>query len=451
MTRSALRIATHAAALALVITAAAPAQITVAPGFQTSILASGIPGARHQVAVEASGAIWVSEESASGFGGGAMHRVVAGVLTPNVLPFIAAPGQMLRNPGDGLVYFVHHWSGALDHNHLTRIEANGTSTVLTDVLWGVGHGLMLDTGGTFYIGTSPSPFGAAAVHQIPNPPGSVTPIAWHAGVADNGHLVWSGANAAFVASALPGPGTVTRIDPAQPDQTAFTYSPLFAGSTVTIRGLVANPFGAGWLASVVEHDPVSNTVTGSIHYFGPGGPYVLATAAPAPPPGDFAINDDGTGGLLIVDGGSVLRLFAAAPPVPPGTLTAPASAMQGTPVIVTIAGRPMSIAPMIFAADLPLGPPTFPLGVLPIAPYGFAHTSLGLQPSFVALEDGIPVFAPAPTPAGFLPPSGARSLAYVVPPVASPITVVLQAYVLDAAAPNGLFWITNPAFVTLTP
>ena len=74
---------------------------------------------------------------------------------------------MLRNPADGLVYFVHHWSGALDHNHLTRIEANGTSTVLTDVLWGVGHGLMLDATGTFYIGTSPSPFGAG--HGSPDP------------------------------------------------------------------------------------------------------------------------------------------------------------------------------------------------------------------------------------------------------------------------------------------
>jgi hypothetical protein len=111
----------------------------------------------------------------------------------------------------------------------------------------------------------------------------------------------------------------------------------------------------------------------------------------------------------------------------------------------------MSIAPMLLAADLPLGPPTFPFGVLPLGPYGFAHTSLGIQPSFVALEDGIPVFAATPTPSGFIPPSGVRSLAYVVPPITSTISVVLQAYILDTAAPNGLFWITNPRFVTLTP
>ena len=279
----------------------------------------------------------------------------------------------------------------------------------------------------------------------------MTPIPWHAGVADNGHLAWSGPNAAFVASALPGPGTVTLIDPAQPNQTAFTYFPLFPGGVVTVRGLMANPFGAGWLASFVEHDPAFNVVTGSVHYFGPGGPYVFATGSPVPPPGDFAINDDGLGGLLIVDGGTIHRISAATPPVLPGTLQAPASAMQGTPIVVTIAGRPMSIAPMLFAADLPLGPPSFPLGVLPLGSYGFAHTSLGIQPSFVVLEDGIPVFAPAPTTAGFIPPSGVRSLAYVVPPIASAITVVLQAYILDQAAPNGLFWITNPAFVTLTP
>ena len=380
-----------------------------------------------------------------------MHRIVSGVLTPNVVPFIAAPGQMLRNPADGLVYFIHHWSGALDHNHLTRIEANGTTSVLIDVLWGVGHGLVLDPSGVFYVGTSVSPFGPATVYRIPNPPGSTTEIPWHPGVADNGHLAWAGQNAALVASALPGPGTVTRIEPGQPDQPVFSYVPQFAGSTVTVRGVVPNPFGAGWLVSVLESDPATGIVHGSVQYFGPGGPWTLAAGAALPPPGDFAINDDGAGGLLLVEGGTVHRISAAAPPIAPGTLIAPASAMQATAIAVTIAGRPLSIAPLILAADLPLGPPAFPLGVLPIPPYGAAHTSLGIQPTFVVLEDGIPIFAPAPTPSGILPPSGVLSLGYVVPAIAVTVTVVLQAYILDPAAPNGLFWITNPALVTLTP
>ena len=57
----------------------------------------------------------------------------------------------------------------------------------------------------------------------------------------------------------------------------------------------------------------------------------------------------------------------------------------------------------------------------------------------------------SPTPAGFLPPSGQRTLGYLVPPIVTPINLVLEAYILDAAAPNGLVWITNPVFITLTP
>ena len=294
-------------------------------------------------------------------------------------------------------------------------------------------------------------FGPPAIYQIPNPPGSAPEIPWHPGVADNGHLVWGDGGSALVASALPGLATVTRVEPGQTPYTVFTYVPQTASSQVTIRGLVKNPFGGGWLASIVDLDVAMGVATGSVQYFGPGGTFVLATASGLPPPGDFAINDDGAGGLLLVSAGTLHRIVAGAPPVAPGTLTAPTTAMQGTPVIVTITGRPLSIAPLLFAADLPLGPPAFPSGALPITPYGFAHTSLGIQPTFLALEDGIPVFAPSPTLAGFLPPSGQRTLGYLVPPIATPLTVVLQAYILDAAAPNGLFWITNPVFLTLTP
>jgi hypothetical protein len=437
----------------LVATSPGTSQIVVAPGFQSSVVAGGIPGARHQVATEASGTIWVSEEGVvPGFGPGALHRIdVTGAVTPNVVPWIASPGQMLRNPADGLVYFVHHWVGALEHNHLVRIDPPGTATTLIDVLWGVGHGLALDGSGVFHMGTGGTGFAAPTIYTIPNPPGSSPEVPWDPGVADNGFLAWAGANGALVASALPGSGTVDLVQPGQGTVPAFTYVPLSPSGQVIVRSLVANPFGPGWLVSVVETDPVTGTIAGSVHFFGPGGPFQIATASALPAPGDFAINDDGAGGLLLVSAGTVHRIVAGGPPVAPGTLLAPASAMQGTPVFVTVAGRPFSAAPFILAADLPLGPPSFPGGVLPIPPWGVAHTSLGIQPTFVVLEDGIPVFAPSATPAGFLPHSGQRTLGFLVPPITTAITVVLEAYILDSAAPNGLFWITNPAFLTLTP
>jgi hypothetical protein len=453
MIRATLRTALLAsAAFALAAPAFAQASISVAPGFQTAVVASGIPGSRHQVAAESGGTIWVGEEGLTpGFGPGAMHRVdVSGVVTPNVIPFLACPGQMQREPVSGLVHFLHHWTGALEHNHLARIEPAGTMSVLIDVLWGIGHGLALDPAGVFHLGTSTTIFGPATIYQIPNPPGSAPEIPWDPGVADNAFLAWGDGNSALVGSALAGSGTVTRVEPGQAQQLAFSYVPLTAQSVVETRGLMRNPFGAGWLASFVEADAATGIVTGSVHYFGPGGVFLLASATGLAGVGDFAINDDGAGGLLLVEAGAVHRITGAPPPFAPGTLQAPTTATQGSPIAVTVSGRPLSIAPFVLAVDLPLGPPLFPLGVLPIPPYGVAHTSLGLLPTFVALEDGIPVFAPFPTPLGFLPPQGQRTLSYVVPTIPAPLTVVLQAYILDPLAPNGLFWITNPVFLALS-
>ena len=76
--------AVAAAFLVFTIVGSASGQVTIAPGFQQSVVATGIPGTQHQVAAEASGVIWVGEEGVTpGFGPGAMHRVdAAGTVLP---------------------------------------------------------------------------------------------------------------------------------------------------------------------------------------------------------------------------------------------------------------------------------------------------------------------------------------------------------------------------------
>jgi hypothetical protein len=117
---------------------------------------------------------------------------------------------------------------------------------------------------------------------------------------------------------------------------------------------------------------------------------------------------------------------------------------------VSVNGRPFSLSPFILAIDLPLGPPQFPSGVYFLPPWGTFATSLGLLPSFTALEDGLGLFTPAPTPLGVLPPGGQRNLSYFVPLGAAGLTIVTEAYIVDAQAPNGVFWISNSVFVTFT-
>lgn len=423
-------------------------QLVVAPGFQASVVATGISGSRHQLAVDAGGTISIGEEvEAGGFGNGQIHQIApSGVVTAGVVLWGGELGQFVRSPADGRVHYVAHWSGALDHNHVVRIEAGGSTTLLADLLWGRSHSLALDGAATLFLGNSASPFGPGGIYVLPPPAGSVPPVLHDPGFGTNRLLAWISGGAFAVAEGL----TVTRVEPGAAPQVLHTYVPVLPGGQVEFRSFLRNPFGPGFLLSVVETAAGAAAATGIVEYVGPGGTFILASDTQLPLPGDFGMNEDGAGGLLLATGASVVRITQGATPWPLGSLSAPASFPQGGVLVATVSGRPFALSPFILAADLPLGPPAFPLGVHPIPPYGTAATSLGLLPSFVALEDGLGLFTPGPTPAGFLLPSGQRNLSYPIPLGAAGITIVAEAYIVDSQAPNGTFWISGPAFVTFT-
>ena len=415
---------------------------------QSSFVATGIPGTQHQIGSDAAGNVYVADELPGGFTGSAIHRVdSAGAVTLNWIPAIgglASAGQMLRNPVDGLCYILSHWQGGLVHNQVNRIEPTGSLTVLHDVLWGIGHGFALDNTGDWFVGTS-SGFQPAVIHRIPAATIGVSPeVPWAPGVAANAWLAAADGGAMLVADL----NAVTRVVPGQPNTVVHVQGSSPATSGFSWRGLVQCPFGPGHIVTAAE--PLVSQpgmALCSATWIGPGGPHGLAWDI-VPTPGDFAVATDGAS-LLILSQGTLRRLTVQQSGLIPGTLVAPSNPTAGGPFSMLITGRAFSISPIVVAADQILGPPMFPGGVLPIPPFGVVHTSLGLLPTFTPLHDGLGVFSSV-DPTAFLDPVGQWvSPTYVLPTSSSGLSLVLQAYIPDALAPNGLFWITNPVFVSV--
>lgn len=425
--------------------ATAVAQLTVVdPNLQTANVTSGLPGIRHQFGVESTGTVYVGEEVLGGWTQTPLHRVDPGgaVTTSYITGWPRSVGQMLRNPADGQVYVVNYWQGALEHNHIVRIEPSGTWTVLHDALWGVGHGMALDAAGDFYLGVSGT-FNPRQIYQVPAASlGTFTQNSWAPGPGTNAWLAGEAGGGMLCADA----DTIWRVRPGLPDVAVYTNPAVPVGTTYEWRGLIANPMGAGHLFSRVTATAAS-TVTAEVVWFGDGPPRTLLSAT-VPAPGDFSINEDESGGFLVCTQGTLIRVSLTNPlPTPPGTLTAPTTWPASSPITVTLTGRPFTLAPFLLAVDLPLGPPQFPQSVLPVPPYGVVHTSLGLQSSFLAVRDGLGVFGPA-DPQARLDAGGVFAEIYGVPSTLAGTTLVLQAYVADPQAPNGLFFTTPPVLTT---
>lgn len=432
---------------ACLIAAALPAQLAILdPNLSASVLVNALPGPRHQIGTDASGTIYVADEVPGGFAfGSTIHALPPGgaFVAAYIGTGVVSVGQMVRDLSGGSCHFINHWQGALEHNQVVRIESTPAITPLHDVLWGEGHGLAQNAAGDWFVGVPSGVFGPAQIWTIPaGQLGQVQETAWAPGAGQNRFLAPENGAAMLCADGT----SVWRVQPGAPNVAVYTHATA-PGTTVEWRGLCPNPFGAGHVASLVESAAGAASVTTLVLWIGPGGPRPLASIA-EPPPGDGGIAGDGSGGLLLSAGGQLFRLAPVAPPLqPPGVLLAPVLQPVAQPMTVTLTGRIFALSPFVFAVDLPLGPPLFPGGVLPIPPLGVAHTSLGLQSSFIPVRDGLGAFGPA-DPVAFIGAGGTFDESYPLPSLLAGLTLVLQGYVLDLQAPNGLLRITPPVFTT---
>ena len=281
-----------------------------ANGYSASSVATGIPGNRHQVGLDAAGFVYVAEEKAGGFTTAAIHRV--GAIGQVVIDFIPAvgPGQPLVSAGqmvtdtDGSCLIINHWEGALEHNIVTRIEVNGTLTGLHDVLWGTGHGFTIDDAGDYFVGSTvglvlPRQIYRIAAGQL----GNQVEQNFADGPGLNAWLAPAGNGSLLCADGA----SLWLVRTGQPDIAIYTHLPP-GGSSFEWRGLIPSPFGPGHIVSLVDTTLGPGPSMGLILAVDPTGTATQIASATTLGAGDLGIADDGNGGLLVMHEGELLRI-----------------------------------------------------------------------------------------------------------------------------------------------
>lgn len=441
----------------LVCVIAAPAQVATDPGFTVAPVASNLSGLGKDMAIDFIGNTYVMGEPGPGSNGIITKIDRFGVVTPN---FFSAgttnlPGQLCTHPLDGQVYFalrlttptgpsgtkvwrIHPTIGPILH-----FTTNVTAT-----------GLAIDNFGNFYLGgyEGQNGLGIYRVNYTVSPGNYQLAVYLGPGAGLNDNLLTLVDGSLLIKDGL----TIYRIaNPASNMLVPFyTHTPPAGGLSV-IHSMVRSPLnvhGKGVLIGV--NDITGNIGVGKAFFreidgTGPAAPAFTET---------FVLN-----GILATFGtrrlaarvteevlwythnasslgapASLIRITQTPSMSAPGSLIVSATSSLLTATIVgSTPGTPLHLG---VALGFTYHPKAYmPYGILEVDPMN-AHV--------IALADGTGIFG-APDGSNIGPNLSYTHLEPIPVEVPSNFPITLQAFILDSAGPNGLFYETNTAFVVV--
>ncbi len=436
--------------------ASAAAQVVVEPpNFQVDLIASGLEETAEDIAVDRFGNVYVLDQAS--LTQGSVTRIAPdGTVTPDHATGFGKMGQLAYDPTDGFVYLVDsNPILPVIFSRVWRIEPGGGATNVfgVDV---TAEGFTIDDAGKLWLGGGGLQGAGLYSAEKPTDGGDAQAQLESTGFGQNAVLQSLATGDILIASS----DEVRRFEPST-GQLAFYYD---AGSPIPnqIRGVTSiarspfNQLGVGAILGQRTFVTLCACGTGEAFFADPLGGLVPAPAV------TFAAEefDQPETGFRVLASGLQQDLYWYAntgPPVGgpfmpiPSRLykitQLPAAGEQGSLVVTpgltsvtwdlygpTAGGDPLLLG-VVFAP--PAAPPYFfaPFGLIDLDPFGAGY---------IRLIDGIGLGVP-PDPAGQTSAGGAFSLTLPIPPGAFGFSFESQGIVLSSDAPNGLYFLSNPA------
>ena len=433
------------------------AQVATDPDFTSSAVAANLSGLGKDMAVDVIGTVYVLGDPGPGTNGVITKIDRHGVVTPSFhqVGMLNLPGQFCTSPLDGQVYFAWRTtvSSGPTGTSVWRLDSNLGPVIhfMTNVNV---TGMAIDNQGNFFLGGFESQNGLGiyrAAHALF--PGNYQQAVYLGpGVGQNDNLLALVDGSLLIKDGL----NIHRLaNPSVNNPTLFyTHTPPVGGLSV-IHSMVRSSLNAHGKGALIGVNDISgNTGTGQAFFrhldgTGPATPAFTETFIT-----NGILQTIGTRRLasrvteevlwfthnasILGAPASLIRITQVPSYTAPGSLLVSATASLLTATITgTTPGTPLHLG-------VSLGFTYHPEIYLP---YGIAEVD-PMNAHVIPLADGIGLYGP-PDGSAITSNLSFIHLEPIPPAVPSNFPITLQAFILDSAGPNGLYYETNTSFVVV--